>query len=289
MEAWVQFQQSRRTFKEARARQAEVRLGRRFYKPGNGKGPGKRKQPIGAGPSGGPCLRCGRNHRTSECNLPKEETKGMQAEELAEYTYYNDQDHDNEKLSETSMDKDNLLRDKFHEQLEEHEAPAALAYSEEAIGAGMAVLDSGATKTMGSIHAVEKLLCWNKEHRGEHGMSMLDREERPTFGFGNSARSQTMSTCYVNVPCSQHPVRMKIHVIPDGQAPILLSIDTMKKLGAIVDYGNDEAIFTSLNDQVIVPLQKSRAGHQLLPLGQDPLRNGRQLARPVRRLSALAE
>ena len=82
---------------------------------------------------------------------------------------------------------------------------------------------------------------------------------------------------------------MKIHVIPDGQAPILLSIDTMKKLGAIVDYGNDEAIFTSLNDQVIVPLQKSRAGHQLLPLGQDPLRNGRQLLRPVRRLSALAE
>ena len=129
MEAWVQFQQSRRTLKEAWARQAGVRLGRRFYKPGNGKGPGKGKQPIGAGPSGGPCLRCGRNHRTSECNLPKEETKGMQAEELAEYTYYNDQDHDNGKVSEPSMDKDNLLRDKFHEQLEEHEAPAALAYS----------------------------------------------------------------------------------------------------------------------------------------------------------------
>ena len=65
------------------------------------------------------------------------------------------------------------------EQLEGKVAPDELNYStweddsprtEEAIRAGMAVLDSGATKTMGSIHAVERLLSWNCEDRGEHGM-----------------------------------------------------------------------------------------------------------------------
>ena len=48
-QAWMQLQQVRRTLKDARARQHEVKMGRRFYRPkGNGKG--GRGTPIGAPP-----------------------------------------------------------------------------------------------------------------------------------------------------------------------------------------------------------------------------------------------
>ena len=79
-QAWIQFQQARRTLRDARARQAEVKASRRFFKPG--KGSGKGKAPVGANPALGPCLKCGKNHRTADCprGLSSETEKGMEAE-----------------------------------------------------------------------------------------------------------------------------------------------------------------------------------------------------------------
>ena len=93
-EAWMQVQHTRRTLRDARARQHDVRMGRKFYKPswqkgGSGGGGRSRSTPIGAAPSSGgnSCLKCGKNHQTSEC--PQRDTEhGLEAQELAEFTYY---------------------------------------------------------------------------------------------------------------------------------------------------------------------------------------------------------
>ena len=67
--AWAQIQQGRRTLREARERQKEVRLGRKFFSgKGKGKGPSRstsyRANPVSGE---GPCLRCGKAHSTRNC------------------------------------------------------------------------------------------------------------------------------------------------------------------------------------------------------------------------------
>ena len=95
-----------------------------------------------------------------------------------------------------------------------------------------------------------------------------------------------MSTCYVQAPDT--PQRMQFR-IPDGKAPILLSIDSLRRMGAIIDYANDEAIFTKLDPRKLVSLESTQVGHHIIPLGDNPFKNAKDLGREVHRLSALGE
>ena len=97
-EAWAQLQQARVTLREARAKQHEVRMGRRFYAPSadRGKGYSKGKGKGGMGDrrpnnttsstrTGGPCARCGKDHDTSHCPRKNEDGKNYEAVEHSEY------------------------------------------------------------------------------------------------------------------------------------------------------------------------------------------------------------
>ena len=86
--------------------------------------------------------------------------------------------------------------------------------------------------------------------------------ERPTFGFGNSEHSQCVSTCYVHVPTEAQQMSLKVHALDQGSAPILVSVATLRKLGAIIDFRTDEAVFTAVNDRTLVKLKRSTTGHQ---------------------------
>ena len=55
---------------------------------------------------------------------------------------------------------------------------------------------------------------------------------------------------------------------------------------AIVDYGNDEAVFVAVNPDKCVPLETTATGHQVIPLARDFMREGYQLKAPVRRIGA---
>ena len=292
-EAWLQLQQARRTLKDARARQHEVKMGRRFFRPSWQKGGGKGRAPVGAPPHQGPCMKCGKAHRTSDCpQKERDQERTLEAEELAEFTYFNDpmdvcvasdqddgnntDDHNQRPANEQHLD-DKLVEASYTAWA------SSRVTTEEAIRQGKAVLDPGATKTMGSVHAVESFI----NRFGAERLERLDVTDRPTFGFGNSGRSRSLSTAYMEVPCSAHKMKMKIHVIGEGTAPILVSIDSLRKMGAIVDFRNDTAIFTALCASTLVSLERSQSGHQLFPLGEDPLKNGVKLPRPVHSLSAL--
>ena len=80
---------------------------------------------------------------------------------------------------------------------------------------------------MGSLHAVEALISHNMAKHGVTNVNKVDLQERPTFGFGNSMKSQSMSTCYMRVPSEKQAMQLRLHVIPEGKAPVLLSIDTL--------------------------------------------------------------
>ena len=288
-QAWVQMQAARRTLKEARAKQHEVKLGRRFYRP---KGQGKGKAgPIGSNPRQGPCLKCGKGHATADC--PTNSTAARSAayveepEHLAEFTFFGDKDELEHQAESTFFGGQDEQEEKNPPQQLEPEEHGLAAWTtralstEEAIANGMAVLDPGATKTMGSVYAVDRLMTKYQKEHGHSNIIKIDTEERPVFGFGNSMQSKCVSTAYLKVPRAQAPIQMKVHVLDEGKAPVLLSIDSLRRLGAIVDFSKNEAIFTSLDPKRLVHLQQSQAGHQLLNLGRDIFEGSEVLQRAV--------
>lgn len=286
-QAWAMIQQGRQTLREARAKQHDVRLGRKFYDlrnkggdRGKGKGsygnPGKGKGSFRDGGAGrgtrtyGPCARCGKEHDTQYCPLKKEtEMKTFEAEEQSEFIYGNFDTSEVTDYCWTNLNTDTMTT---HQVVKE----------------GFGVLDGGATKTMASITALQHLQEKSRESNCP-GIVKVDTNERPTFGFGNSEHNQCVSTCYVKLPVKDQAMSLRVHALDQGSAPVLVSVDTLRKMGAIIDYKKDEAIFTSVNAEKIVKLRRSAAGHQLIPLTSDFLQSGDALKKPVQDLRSLVQ
>lgn len=56
--------------------------------------------------------------------------------------------------------------------------------TQEVVKRGFGDLDGGATKAMGSVHALQQIQSTCKE-AGLPGVTRVDTDERPVFGFGN--------------------------------------------------------------------------------------------------------
>ena len=71
-EAYAMMQQGRRTLREARARQHQMRLNRQYYKNtfSKDKDYGGRSSHSQNGSTTTTCLRCGKQHRTTDCPCP---------------------------------------------------------------------------------------------------------------------------------------------------------------------------------------------------------------------------
>ena len=92
---------------------------------------------------------------------------------------------------------------------------------------------------------------------------------RPVFGFGNSSRDQCISTAKLSIQADQKPGHLRIHALDKGEGPVLFSIESLRSLGAIIDFSEDLVVFRQLNDRKLVQLERSSTGHQLLPLTSD--------------------
>ena len=186
-EAYAALQVAKQTLREARAKQKFVKLSRQYYgKSGTGKGAGKSKS---KGQSSGSrddsamqCLACGKiGHRAANCPKP---SGTEDHNESAPFVCYLDTDQD-EALMANSLS------------------------TQDAITAGMAVIDGGATKTVASVAAVEALMDRNQEVRGTNGLRSVDTGNRPIFSFGNSSANQCVSTAQVD----GKPGTLNIHAI----------------------------------------------------------------------------
>ena len=159
--------------------------------------------------------------------------------------------------------------------------------TEEAVKEGYGVLDGGATKTMASIHALECLEEKAMQKQLNSAIVRVDTSDRPLFGFGNSEHNRCVSTCYIKIPTKDQNMSLKVHALDKGKAPVLVSVDTLRRMGAIIDFQHNEAIFTKVNATKLVPLRQSAAGHQLIPLTTDFMGEGKTLPVTAESLSQL--
>ena len=281
-QAWAAIQEGRRTLRDARARQHAVKMSRQYYPqraPGAGQNPSW-KQLSGSKP-GLQCFRCGGPHKIADC---KEKPKNSEASHAAEAeaapfvfwtTPIEPEVADIEQLAlacENGMQPQDEI---------------SMITTSQVVAEGKAVIDGGATRTIGSIAALEKVAELNASRHGDSGVEKVDFSDRPIFGFGNSCRNRCASTASLKVPMAGKFGSMRVHALDQGEAPILLSVDSLRRLGAIIDYEHDLAIFRSVDAGKVVPLERSSAGHQLLPLTEDVYTNARVLSRPMPSLAAL--
>ncbi|CAE7233664.1 RE1 [Symbiodinium sp. CCMP2592] len=250
---------AKRTLKDARAKQHAVKMSRQYYRV-SGKGSGKfgsqRRTPDDSNLI---CMGCGRKgHRVANCPNPQNPPSAQMAEnETASFICYS-------------------------------EGPAAqeTAYAtgittREAVQQGKAVMDCGATRSIGSVLALEKLMEMNIAQHGEPRVIEVDRSDRPIFGFGNSSTDRCASTVKMGIQAGNRQGVFRIHALNKGDGPILMSIEAMTMLGALVDFSANLAVFRKLDPTKLIPIERSATGHMLVPLSGDLFKKAIQAVQTI--------
>ena len=155
---------------------------------------------------------------------------------------------------------------------------------------GFAVLDTGATETVASLEAIDEVMRRRRE-KYPNEQVLVHPERHRAFRFGNG-QSRTAES-YVEIPqlLDGKEVRLGVHTLDVPEVPVLVSIQTMRKLGAVISTAGDFVVFEKVNPNVQVPLVQSRSGHLLLDLttdwmsaglanGQDSMANSRAYMEP---------
>lgn len=253
-------QEALATLREARQKQHQVKMSRQYFRTSfkgtsqsnrNRFGPGRRDGSSSSQPgSGEVCLACGGQHPTSRCRKRNKESSAQAVTESG-----------------------SLVTQPFS-CFAESEATAWVATTsklttQQAMERGLAVIDGGATSTIGSVKALEQIMQINQSEKGSHGLHSVDPNDQPVFGFGNSSSDKCLSTANLKVMAAGREGQLRIHALDRVQGPVLFSIKSLRSLGAIADYENDLICFRHLSDRKLIELQQTCAGHQLLPLTKD--------------------
>lgn len=269
--AMAAMQEARRTLRDARARQHAVKMSRQYYsvKPAgyqsSGSNGGLWKQ-MSRPTTGIQCFRCGGPHKVADCKeKPRDGEKSHVVSETAPFVTF---------LSEALVSES---VDGGHDSMGQW----SWLSTSQVVAQGKAVIDGGATRTVGSIEALEKVVALNQARHGAPGVEKIDFSDRPVFGFGNSSRNQCASTASLRVPLAGQHGTMKVHALDQGEAPILLSIHSLRQLGAIIDFEADLAVFRHVDPTRMIPLERSSAGHQVMPLTEDIYAKAKELKEPM--------
>ena len=266
--------QAKRTLREAREKQHQVRMSRQYFKSPGSNRPGS----SSAGPKPGKptswsqsrpkddskmiCLKCNKMGQRA-ANCPQRDQQAQHTDEQVEsapFICYGEM-----ALSANS--------------LEQNDEP--MMTTQEAMKQGWCVVDGGATRTLGSLVAVQNVLDKNVEATGHTKLLKVDTGRKPIFSFGNSSENQCMSTIELGVQAGTKEGKLTVHTLDAGSGPILLSVASLRALGAIVDFSSDLMVFTKLDPQRIVQARRSQSGHQLLPLCGNMFENSFQATRPI--------
>ena len=128
----------------------------------------------------------------------------------------------------------------------------------------------------------------NEEIRGSTGV-MIDLESRPTFKFGNGHRKTCLSTAEVDMLVGEKKGRMAIHVHDSQDQPILVSVKSLKSLGATIDFRTGHCVFTNVDPTSVVQLEAEENGHLTMCLTEDLLKGAKKLAKPFQGFSPQEE
>ena len=131
---------------------------------------------------------------------------------------------------------------------------------------GFGVLDIGATETVTSLEALEKLIHLRGQHQGEVQDIRVVAGGRKPFRFGNGEARTSESFILLKQHLGKKTVLLGMYTLNVEKAPILIGIKTLTKLGAIIDVKGQFMVLTSVNAEVKIPLKKSVSGHLLVDL-----------------------
>ena len=230
--------QAKRTLREAREKQHQVRMSRQYFKaPGSSRPGGSSAAPKPGKPTSWSqsrpkddskmiCLKCNKmGHRAANC--PQRDQQAQHTDEQVEsapFICYGEM-----ALSANSLEKDD----------------EPMMTTQEAMKQGWCVVDGGATRTLGSLVAVQNVLDKNVEETGHTKLIKVDTERKPIFSFGNSSENQCMSTVELGVQARTKEGKLTVHTLDAGSGPILLSVASLRALGAIVDFSSDLMVLRS--------------------------------------------
>ncbi|CAE7474699.1 unnamed protein product, partial [Symbiodinium sp. KB8] len=250
-QAWATLQHARRTLKEARQKQHQVRMSRKYYGPSGG---GSKPNPRPRDDSQMTCMGCGKiGHRIANCP-DKHKAHAAEAQEAAPFVCYVEQ-----ALAGSQGDG----------------PTGPVPTTAEAVQDGWGVIDGGATRTLGSVQAIEAVMQKNMNKRGQSGIKGVDVENRPVFGFADSGEARCVSTVDLGLQANGQDGKLKVHALNKGTGPILISISTLRTLGAIIDFEQDMMVLRHLDARKVIPLRRSTTGHQLLNLTEDLYQDAR--------------
>ncbi|CAE7582483.1 RE1 [Symbiodinium sp. CCMP2592] len=292
-DAMAAMNDAKRTLREARFKQKQIKQNRRYY------------QGFGKGGRGGAssfnrvrddsnieCLGCGqKGHRVANC--PNKATATAASAEAsgepqqAPFVCFMDAVIDDQ----ATMQKDQG----FVGYAEEAYATGTTTTKDpqlttaEAVRRGMCVIDGGATQTIGSVMAIEAILDRNRFKHGESGLSGVDSSNPPSFSFGNSTENRCLSTAKLRISANGAPGELRIHALDSGSSPVLLSIETLRRLGALIDFEHDLLVFRNLDAQRVIKLERGLTGHQLMDLTEDWLRRALPAERAIVNVTTLAQ
>ncbi|CAE7501028.1 unnamed protein product [Symbiodinium necroappetens] len=275
-EALAAITAGKRTLREARFRQHQVKMGRQYFRNGP-RGPASSSSSSSTRgndtsynkDANMTCLKCGKaGHRAANCkDGPNKALKVDEVhEEQAPFVCFGDHGT----VGFASLE----------------EAASAFLGTEamttaEAVREGYAILDGGATRTLASVHAIECLMQQNQALHGDARIHDVDVDNTPTFGFGNSSSDRCVSTVSVGLKADGKDGEITIHALNKGEGPILLSVATLRKLGAVLDFENDLVVFRRLNGKKIIKVGRSATGHQTLSLKDDLYTNAQEATQEV--------
>ncbi|CAE7387238.1 unnamed protein product, partial [Symbiodinium sp. CCMP2456] len=232
--AMATIQHARRTLKEARQKQNNVKLARQYFRTNSGannRDYNKNRDEKMV------CLRCGRTgHRVANCpDPPTASAKSAEVTATTSFVCFSDEA---QAMMIRSTDTD------------PQQAMAACISTADAVDQGKAVIDGGATKTLASVAAMERIMHLNNLKKGDTGLVSIDLSERPVFGFGNGSEDRCSSTVKLRIDAASKPGEVKVHCLDKGNGPMLLSIDTLRKLKAIIDFESDLICFRALDEDM---------------------------------------
>ena len=97
----------------------------------------------------------------------------------------------------------------------------------------------------------------------------VNLRDRPTFTFGNGRRARVSGRATFQVEAKGNGGTFDVHGIEAEGVPILMSIDSLEKMGATIDFGTGRAIYKKLCPKTSVQLEKASSGHLLMDLAAD--------------------
>ena len=133
---------------------------------------------------------------------------------------------------------------------------------------GYAVVDTGATETVGSLEAIEHIMLRRRERFGPEEIGIHPSKQK-RFKFGNAQERTSESFLVLPQSINGIPTSLGIYTLDVPGVPILLGIKTMKKLGALINVVEPSLVFTKVFPGVRIPLIRGQNGHLLLDLCTD--------------------